>query len=75
MVKNADVQQEFEMFADIWKLYKALLPVQNRYDEAYWDNVVSSISEFMRKYPEQFAKDISLAVLRDLERLTIKSQD
>lgn len=68
MVKNADVQQEFDMFADVWKIYKSLLPVQGRHDEAYWDDVERSISGIMQKYPGQFAKDIALAVLGDLER-------
>ena len=75
MVKNTEVQQEFDMFADVWKLYKALLPVQNKDDEAYWDNAVNSISEIMRKYPGQFAKDISLAVLGDLERRCRENED
>lgn len=68
MVKNADVQQEFDMFADVWKIYKSLLPVLGRHDEVYWDNVERSISWIIQKYPGQFAKDIALAVLGDLER-------
>ena len=68
MVKNSEIQQEFDMFADVWKIYKSLLPVQGRHDEAYWDNAVRSISGIIQKYPGQFAKDIALAVLGDLER-------
>lgn len=75
MVKNADVQQEFDMFADVWKIYKSLLPVQSRHDEAYWDNVERSISGIMQKYPGQFAKDIALAVLGDLERRCKENED
>ena len=51
MVKNTEVQQEFDMFADVWKLYKALLPVRSKDDEVYWNTVVNGISEIMRKYP------------------------
>lgn len=75
MVKNAEVQQEFDMFAEVWKVYKALLPVQGRHDKEYWDNVTDSISEIMRKYPGQFAKDIALAVLGDLERRCMENEN
>lgn len=75
MVKNSEVQQEFDMFAEVWKIYKSLLPVQDRHDEIYWDNVQKCISGFMRKYQGQFAKDIALAVLGDLERRCKENED
>lgn len=75
MVKNAEVQQEFDMFAEVWKVYKALLPVKARHDKEYWDSVTDSLSEIMRKYPGQFAKDVTLAVLGDLERRCKENED
>lgn len=75
MVKNAEVQQEFDMFAEVWKVYKSLLPVKDRHDKEYWDSVTDSLSEIMRKYPGQFAKDVTLAVLGDLERRCKENED
>lgn len=68
MVKNTDIQQEFSLFAEIWNTYKALLPVRPQNDTRYWGEAVEKVSEIMKKYPGQFAKDLSLAVLGDLER-------
>lgn len=75
MVKNADIQQEFNLFADVWNTYKALLPVRPRNDTRYWGEAVEAVSEIMRKYPGQFSKDLSLAVLGDLERRCGEHED
>lgn len=68
MVRNKDISQEFNLFAEIWSVYKVLLPVRPRNDTRYWGEVVEKVSEIMRKYPGQFSKDLALAVLGDLER-------
>lgn len=68
MVKNADIKQEFDLFAEVWNAYKCLLPVRPRNDTQYWGEAVEKVSDIMRKYPGQFSKDLSLAVLSDLER-------
>ena len=49
-------------------MYKALLPVKSGNDTEYWEGVVGAVSGIMEKYPGQLAKDLSLAVLNDLER-------
>ena len=64
MVKNSEVQQEFEMFADVWKLFKQRLPVGKPDD----DETVNAVKCFMIKYPDSFSKDIAMAVLTEIER-------
>ena len=68
MVKNSEVQQEFEMFADVWKLFKQRLPVGKPDDDEYWEETVNAVKCFMIKYPDSFSKDIAMAVLTEIER-------
>ena len=69
MVKKSEIPQEAELFGDIWNLFKFLLPVGDRHDEAYWDSAVSVVNAVMRKYAgSQFATDLCLAVLGEAER-------
>lgn len=68
MVKNSEVQQEFEMFADVWKLFKQRLPVGKPDDDEYWEKTVNAVKCFMIKYPDSFSKDIAMAVLTEIER-------
>ena len=68
MVKNSEVQQEFEMFADVWKLFKQRLPVGKPDDDEYCEETVNAVKCFMIKYPDSFSKDIAMAVLTEIER-------
>lgn len=75
MVRNEEIKQEFALFADVWNTYKLLLPVRPRNDTRYWGEAVEAVSKIMRKYPGQFAKDLSLAVLGDLERRSKENEN
>lgn len=75
MVRNEEIQQEFELFSELWKAYKILLPVGSREDSNYWDGAMNMISGIMRKYPGQFSKDLALAILSDLERRCKENED
>ena len=75
MVNNAEVQQEFNFFSEIWKLFKTLLPVSDKDDEEYWERAVHGIAELMKKYPGELYKDISLAILNELERRCRNCED
>ena len=75
MVRNEDIRREFNMFADIWKAYKALLPVGAANDERYWDEVMGAVPEIMKKYPGKFTEDLLLAVVSDLERRCAENED
>ena len=52
MVKNSDVKQEFEMFADVWKLFKQRLPVGKPDDDEYWEETVNAGKCFMTRHPD-----------------------
>ena len=75
MVRNEDIRREFNMFSDIWKAYKTLLPVGIADDEKYWDAIMNAVSEIMKKYPGKFTEDLLLAVVSDLERRCAENED
>lgn len=68
MVKNSEIEFEFKLFGEVWTVYKTLLPVKTGNDADYWEKAIEAISGIMEKYPGQLAKDLSLAILGDLER-------
>lgn len=68
MVKNEDVKQEFDLFSEVWKMFKYLLPVSHREDAVYWEEAVRRVSEVIEKYPGEFGKALSLTILDELER-------
>jgi len=68
MLTNTQMQQEFALFGDIWKMFKCLLPVGTKDDTDYWDEAVRQVTEIRHKYPTQFGNDLALAALDELER-------
>ena len=54
------------MFQDFWNLVQNYWRMED-VDE-YWDNLVMSISKFMKKYPTEFAKSLAFAFLNEKER-------
>jgi len=68
MLKNEDMPQEFELFGDIWRMLKGLLPVGNKNDVEYWDTANQAVIEIMHKYTGEFGKALALVVLDELER-------
>ncbi len=68
MVRKADIPREAALFTDLWELYKHLLPVGKRDDETYWERAVETVQEFIRSHETEFARDMALAVLGDMER-------
>ncbi len=68
MVRKADIPTEAAIFTDLWELYKSLLPVGEKDDTSYWDRAVESVQEFIRSHETEFARDMALTVLGDIER-------
>lgn len=75
MVRNSDIETEFHLFSEVWKVYKRLLPVKPRHDEPYWTEVTEAVCGIMSSYPGQLAKDLALAVLNDLERRCMENEN
>ena len=65
--------EEFELFRDFWNLYKENAIVEN--NDAYFEKVIQDTDRFYQKYKTPFAKELGIAVVNEIERLTIKSQD
>ena len=68
MMTKEDLKQEFDLFADIWKMFKALLPAGDQMDVEYWDTANQMVIDIMQKYPGEFSEELSLAVLSEIER-------
>ncbi len=47
MVKNTEIKQEFDLFAEVWNVYKTLLPIRPRNDTQYWGEAVEKVSDIM----------------------------
>lgn len=75
MVKNEDVRQEFDLFGDIWKMFKSLLPVGNKDDVGYWDKAIDYTTGIMQQYPGEFGKALAFAVLDELDRRSRENED
>ena len=58
--------KEFLMFKDFWGLVQEYWGVEG--SDEYWQNVVNGCEEFCRKYNTDFAKDLALTYLEELER-------
>lgn len=58
--------EEFEMFTDFWNLYKDHAIVED--NDEYMDHVISAAEKFHKKYKTEFAKDLAVAVLNEIDR-------
>lgn len=58
--------ETFDMFQDYWKL------IQNNWDvednDEYWQEAIRQTDEFYKKYKTEFAKDLAVAYMNELER-------
>lgn len=68
MVKNSEIENEFNIFSDGFKLYKEVLPVHKSSDDAYWADVVQKFSDFREKYNCEFCNGYAQLLLKDLDR-------
>lgn len=60
-----------EIYSDVWRLFKASLPVKNT--DEYWDDLINKSSCLTVKYNDEpyaeFAKEQVIAVVNELERI------
>lgn len=75
MFTNEQMQQEFNLFGDIWKMFKELLPIGNKDDVEYWDGANQKVVEIMHRYPGEFGQGLALAVLDELGRRCKADED
>ena len=67
MVNNKDIKEEFELFSDIWNMFKKNLPVGTKDNEEYWNGVVFESEEIIRKYQSELSKRLVFAMIDELE--------
>lgn len=73
MVDNNEMQLEYNMFADIWKLLKTnYIPSGN---EVYWNNLITAAHEIEVKYNSKLCNDLLVSIIMELERKHIKSNE
>jgi len=66
MADNKEMQIEYDLFADIWKLFKGCYnPIDS---EEYWNGLISASREIEAKYNSKFCNDLLVAVILELER-------
>ena len=68
MVKNSEIQTEFNIFSDGFALYKELLPAHSNTDDAYWQDVFQRFDDLCKKYNCTFCNEYVQFLQRDMER-------
>lgn len=58
--------EEFEMFRDYWEMLEENWGVED--SEVYWNKVIEDTDAFYRKYKTEFSKELTLALITELER-------
>lgn len=67
-VNKDQIKAEFNLFGEIWNIYKAYYLPEDKDNEKYWDSLVEAITAVQHKYPGQLSRDLALAILGDIER-------
>lgn len=66
MVTKEQIKTEFDLFGQVWTTYKRYYEPQDT--DEFWDELTEEIKAIQRKFPGQLSKDLSLAILDDIER-------
>ncbi len=65
-VNNKDIPEEFNMFGELWNLYKKYY-----YPEAtdeYWINLRQDFIDLGKKYGTKFSEELGLTIMNELDR-------
>lgn len=65
-VNNKDIPEDFNMFSDLWNLYKKYYYPEN--NDQYWLTVRNDFLNLAKKYKSRLSEDLSLAIINELER-------
>ncbi len=66
MVTNEVAQEEYKIFADVWKLYKYCY--DQSFNSDYWPGVLEEARKISNTYNSQLCNDLVVAVVDELER-------
>lgn len=65
MADNQEMQIEYNLFADIWKLFKLYYHTED--NQGYWNSLIDSAREIEKKYKSSLCNDLLIAVIMELE--------
>lgn len=72
-VTNNEVQVEYNLFAEIWKLFKSNYYISD--SENYWNNLLDEAREIEKKYKSSLCNDLLIAVIMELENKYNKERE
>ena len=70
---NNEMHIEYNMFADIWKLFKSYYHTAKRED--CWSGLMNEARDIERKYKSGFCNDLLIAVIMELENKYNKERE
>ena len=65
MADNQEMQIEYNLFSDIWKLFKYYYHTEENQD--FWNSLLDSAREIEKKYKSSLCNDLLIAVIMKLE--------
>lgn len=66
MAKNKEMQTEFNIFRDVWNIYKKFYFVTN--DNKFWDQLVNECGKIKDKYKNSnLCSRLLMIIIQDLE--------
>jgi hypothetical protein len=73
MAGNQEMQVEYNLFADIWKLFKHYYHTEDNKD--FWNSLIDSAREIEKKYRCSLCNDLLIAVIMELENKHINERE
>ena len=73
MADNQEMQVEYNLFADIWKLFKYYYHTEDNKD--FWNSLIDSAREIEKKYKSSLCNDLLIAVIMELENKHINERE
>jgi hypothetical protein len=65
-VNNKDIPVDFNMFGDLWNLYKKYYHPED--NDQYWQNIRTDFIDLSKKYGTKFSEELGQVVICELER-------
>lgn len=65
-VSNKDIPDDFNMFGELFNLYKKYYHPDNT--DEYWKAVAEDFKKLSKKYGTEISKDLGFVVIAELER-------
>ena len=67
-VSKDQIKTEFNLFGEIWNIYKAYYTPEAKDNEEYWDSLIEAITAVQHKYPGQLSRDLASWVILNVDQ-------